>query len=116
MKTEDQIKQKAEKFISSKFSGVDLTVAGDDFVQDKINDFMAAVNIGRELGMKEAFEWISIDDTSPEVKDKPYWVLVKDESKNKPRLPVEEIAYKEDVQYIELNYTHFRYLDQEDMP
>lgn len=119
MKVEEQIKKAAKEFIikvlpsyNGYFIDEEDTESGRDLAGVA---FTNGANFGRELGVKEAFEWICLNDKSPEVRSKPYKILAKDNTLTFPIEKVELISMKEDVQYVELNYTHFRYINQEDM-
>lgn len=120
MTTEEKIKQAAKEY-----AGNVVDIKGKDkFSSSFITDFDRHYEVeqafqdgaifGREIGMKEAFEWVSLNDKSPEVRNKPYRILVKDEHMDNVREEIESISRKEDVQYIEMNFTHFRYLNLED--
>ena len=57
MTTEEKIKQAAREY----------TARQGDILSEKVaNSFIAGANFGREIGMREAFEWISTKNNLPE--------------------------------------------------
>ena len=112
MKTEQQIKQAARSYAE-----LDIEIEAG-YVLAARNAFIAGANFGREIGMKEAFEWISVNDNLPKnIKDdKSVNVLVKTKHGSY------KVAYY-DYKLIEfisgcaaIDVTHYRYINQEDMP
>ena len=57
MTNEEQIKQAANEY---------ATTQGGLLTEKTGNAFIAGANLGREIGMKEAFEWKSIKDDLPD--------------------------------------------------
>lgn len=111
MTTEEQIKQKAFEL---------HPIIHYDENLDKYNTaarriFADGANFGREIGMKEAFDWIPVSERLPEVKDHPYTVMVTDKPHDHFGILILPIHNTGSVEYIEISWKFWRPIKFEDM-
>lgn len=104
MKIEEQIKQAANEY---------ATTQGGLLTEKALNAFIAGANFGREIGMKEAFEWRDTSDNPPTVKDEGYHIICKDEDNT---LAFEYILSQSDCDDLHRYWSKWKPLELEDMP
>lgn len=107
MKTEEEIKQAAREYAE-----LDIEIEAG-YVLAARNAFIAGANFGRELGMRDAFEWRDCFDNPPLPKSADYLIVCKD---NRGNSALEYIHDQEDCDDLHKYWNEWKPVELEDMP